>query len=59
MVKKPIPRRPIKIKKEYEIIRKSKNFIKMKSVKSGLNVFVPILQLPEEKLLDDIKKMSI
>tara|TARA_B100001121_G_scaffold246886_1_gene222132 strand:+ start:83 stop:262 length:180 start_codon:yes stop_codon:yes gene_type:complete len=59
MVKKSIPRRPIKIKKEYEIISKGKNIIKMKSVKSGLNVFVPILQLPEEKLLEDIKKMSI
>ena len=59
MVKKSIPRRPIKIKKEYEIIRKSKNIIQMKSVKSGLNVFVPILQLPKDNLLDSLKKLSI
>ena len=59
MVKQPIPRRPIKIKKEYEIIGKNKNFIQMKSVKLGLNVFVPILKLPEEKLSEDIKKLSI
>ena len=47
MVKQPIPRRPIKIKKEYEIIGKNENFIQMKSIKLGLNVFVPILKLPD------------